>query len=303
MSLTPVTQEVVKLAGNGERYENKKLTGRIEVTGENVTIKNDEIITTGTCGSKVGEVTSLSECTSQSILALGNGLTVSHVKMGGSEAKGRNAVEECAKIFATGLTMEYDRIENCGGIKPDGGGTIAHNYALDNLVLSEEHYEPLSDDTLVGTVSPPIIIKENTFLNPHNQTAAIFLQGASTTEHGAEAHGIGEVRIENNFLAGGGYLIYGAEQPEENRPPVGKEIITGNRFARACHGNATVLGEYGHHYCAGQTEIAGNDGTLWTTMGDGYYPFGGSYGIDAYMGKNLTWSGNYWDDNKEPAGP
>jgi hypothetical protein len=192
--------------------------------------------------------------------------------------------------------MEYDNITNSGGIKPDGGGTIAHNYCVDNLELLEEHYECLSDDTLVGQVSPPIVIKENTFFNPHYQTASIFLQGASASEHGSEAHGIGEVRIENNFIAGGGYLIYGAEQPEENRPPVGKEIVTGNRFARACKGIEGFTGEYGHHYCAGQTEIPGSDG-LWTIIEDGYYPNGGSYGIDAYMGKELTWTNNYWDDN------
>ena len=65
--------------------------------------------------------------------------------------------------------------------------------------------------------------------------------------------------VENNFLAGGGYTIYGGTSPGN---PTSHIVIEGNRF------------------------------------GQQYYPLSGQYGPVAYFdptGAGNIWSGNFWD--------
>ncbi len=207
-------------------------------------------------------------CTANSI-EIGKGATgtlISHVRVGGSEVHGPNTIQTC--VNSTGnapYTAEYVKALYCSGFKLNGGGTPLHDYCPNNYEIAEEHYECVTDDGTPGATTP-LVIKDSTILNPYGQTAAIFLQG-----YGAS---IGEVRIENNLLAGGGYTIYGAQ--EEGRSPlVGPVVVTNNRFAR----------------CLSSCPDS-----------HGYFEEGGAYHLKAHFNSALTtWSGNYWDNNLEAA--
>ena len=295
---SPSEYKRIVLRGNNERYEGKELWGSIQVEGNNDTIRNDRIITFGHCGKR------LSECGSQeavSIMDNGDNLTVSHSWLGGLEKQGVNTAEECIKSYAQGLVFEYDRVENCGGIKTDGGGTVAHSFCLLNMILLEEHDECISNDGLGGLgIILPSVYRENTLFNPQKQTASLFLQGFSSE--------IGEVRIEKNFLAGGGYILYGGEEGAGSGyfPQVGLEAITGNRFARGiCRSGKEKEVSGGNWVCSEQQPISGTEEEFWTLPegGGGYYPRGGSYGLAVKLGHQLTWSGNFWDRAKEAAQP
>jgi len=119
------------------------------------------------------------------------------------------------------------------------------NYCPETIELYEEHEECVSDDQLTGVPyrRQKLVLRHNTLLNPHYQTAAVFLQGYSEK--------VGEVRIEDNFLAGGGRVLYGGE--EGHGEVAGPVVVSGNRLARACprqHGQVETPG--GHLVCHGQ---------------------------------------------------
>ncbi|MGH8336802.1 MAG: hypothetical protein ACRETL_08305, partial [Gammaproteobacteria bacterium] len=269
-SLTEASGTVV-LSGS-QHYENKRLLGNIVVAagGTGVVIKNDEILTLGTCGNGSHHPPRLEECTGASITfeegsnKLGaTGTVISHDRIGGTEPEGPNTVQECVRANAVApFVAEYDETLYCAGFKTNGGAVLEHDYCPTNYTVEGEHYECVADDG-PGGPSAKLVVRDDTLFNPHGQTAAIFLQGTFGS--------IGEVRIENNFLAGGGYTLYGGE--EEGRAKLtGPVVVSGNRFARC----------------------------LSSTCPDahGYFPEGGRWHSAASLNKSLTsWSGNYWDDN------
>jgi len=257
---------VVVLTGD-EHYEDKRLLGQIEIASgaTGVVVKNDEVITDGTCPAPYSIA---SGCTNDSIDILqgAKGTVFSHDRVGGSEYKGPNTVQVCIRSpYDTPYRAEYVKTLFCAGYQPNGGATLEHDYCPNNYEIGEEHYECIADDGLSSGSPAPLIIKDSTILNAHNQTAAIFLQGYGGS--------IGEVRIEGDLLAGGGYVIYGGEEEGHNKLK-GPEIIEDNRFAR-CLGKGSCPDSHG------------------------YFEAGGFYGLATSINESLTtWSGNYWDDNR-----
>ncbi len=128
---------------------------------------------------------------------------------------------------------------------------------------------------------------------PHWQTAPLFLPNEQE---------VGEERIEDNLLAGGGYLMYLAGAHGTTPTVKGPVVVTGNRYAR-CHGKEVGAKAGGHHLCQGLAEE--NETTTAPLAPDsfGYFPEGGSYGVlySTYDATTDHFSGNYWDDNLEAA--
>src|SRR5262249_42537683 len=123
-----------------------------------------------------------------------------------------------------------------------------------------------------------LALDHNTLLNTSPQTANIF----ANTNNGSGGACANHLTITNNLLAGGGYSIY----PCGNASSAGTSVvgITNNRFAR-CGGGTAVQGSGGTWLCPGGADS------------HGYFPQGGSFGVEAWSFSNQTWSGNFWDDN------
>jgi hypothetical protein len=186
-----------------------------------------------------------------------------------------------------------------------------NNYLLEYTEAPEAHYENVLDQGGYGEVEGKtvetkgckLVLRHNTFLNEHPQTANIAL---FCEEPSGKKHPIGEVVIENNLLAGGGYSIYGGASV--GKPPAhcevaalgvnveGPVIILDNRFVR-CLG----LEEAGEGKTQGGQKLG--SGTRVCNGGPdshGYYPQSGSFGqFDSIEKAVTTMSGNYWDDNLE----
>ena len=161
------------------------------------------------------------------------------------------------------ITLERVRAYNVDSAF-HGVGTIRDSYFLDNADIPGEHFEPIFH---AGGDGSPLVVDHNTLLNPHQQTADVFV----TNYNGA----VGKVSITNNLMAGGGFMVYGGT--DQKAPVTGPFTVTGNRFAR----------------CLSQS----------CPDAHGYWPKGGFWGLAAYVNKAVTtWSGNYWDDNLLPAG-
>ena len=108
-----------------------------------------------------------------------------------------------------------------------GPGVVTNSFDLENGNISGEHYEAV----YVGNGS--VTLNHNTFLNPHNQTAAIFL----CNDFGP----LGTVQVTNNLLAGGDYTLYG-DATNIGNGGVSSETVTGNRFSRLYFARGGIYG-------------------------------------------------------------
>ena len=131
-----------------------------------------------------------------------------------------------------------------------GAGLLKDSYAIANANVAGAHYE----DIYYGGGGEALNVQHDTLLNPHDQTACVY----GGTDFGPEQN----LTINNNLLAGGGYLIYGGS----GDPATRNVQVTNNRLS-------TV-----------------------------YFPGGGYYGVSAWFAWSVTtWDGNFWDDTLGPA--
>jgi hypothetical protein len=170
------------------------------------------------------------------------------------------------------------------------------------------HYECLEDEGGFGPSGEEsggrIVFRHDTLFDAHPQTADISL---FCEEPGGKKHPIGEVIVEDNFLAGGGHTAYlGATTQESGgshcKPAAagvnveGPVIVKGNRLAR-CLTKPESTGKGAKE----QDGEAINGGYVCEKGPDknGYYPYAGSYGFSSiWEGVEpsvATITENYWD--------
>jgi hypothetical protein len=118
-------------------------------------------------------------------------------------------------------------------------------------------------------------VNNSTMYNQSDETSLIFGDGICGSGN--------PVSVTNSLLAGGGWML----QPDSKgvSAPV---TITNNRVGR-CLGSVSQ-DSGGGYVCKGGAD------------GNGYWPYGGHYGLATDLGK-LTWSGNVWDDNSQAICP
>ena len=195
----------------GQTISNIDLTGgTIVVAANNVTIK-DSRITTGN-GQLNGE----------SAVDIKPGVTGTLVE--DTTMQGSNCTS--SSLFAGVMNESGDQqtlLRDYGACLDDilhGSGTIKDSYSIDNATIPSDHYEPVAYDGGDGAIT----IIHNTLLNPHDQTAAVFVTcyfGPVTTEI-----------IDNNLMAGGDYVIYGPEGNGACNSQTGHQEVVGNRFSK-----------------------------------------------------------------------
>jgi hypothetical protein len=285
-SLTPSGSVVASTAG--ATIQNLNITGTLSITAANVTVTN-------VCVSANGHGNYETSPSAVSITASGAVIQDSQIGFANSTTQsGQQAV------YGQG-TLKHDYLLNCGECIWGSPFTVSDSYVNTNAqdysggysggapVGSLDHMEALycSDGTETLT--------HDTLLNPQDQTAAIFCdthygQGGSCDNH---------ISLTNSLAAGGGFTLY----PCGNASSVGSSTmnITGNRFARCITPPLTYNPSTGGTACQGSTGTAAGSGA----DSSGYWPFGGYFGLDAYIfctGTGQTWSGNVWDDNNAGAG-
>jgi hypothetical protein len=134
-----------------------------------------------------------------------------------------------------------------------------------SAVIDGAHYE----DIYYGGGNGTLTVEHDTLLNPNGQTATVF--------PGRDFGPINGLVIDGNLLAGGGYVMYGGADTATG------VSITNNRIAR-CLSAPVYDASSGGSDCANGPD------------GHGYFPYGGYFGVGAYL-NNPTWTGNYWDDD------
>ena len=196
--------------GAGQTISGIDLHGTIDVTGNNVTIQNSRI--TAGDGSLNGE----------SAITIRSGVTgtkVLNTTMQGSDCQGGSLFAGVMNDSNDQLLMQGD-YGQCLDDTLHGPGTIKDSYSIDNANIPNDHYEPIAYDGGGGSIT----IDHDTLLNPHDQTAAVFITcyfGPVTSE-----------TIQNSLLAGGGYVVYGPEGNGACDGQTGHQTVVNNRFSK-----------------------------------------------------------------------
>jgi hypothetical protein len=205
----------------GKTYTNLDIHGTVTVTANNVTIANSRI-TTGDASMSSAAITIRSGV---------SGTKVLHTTMQGSDCQGGSLFAGVMNDSNDQLLMQADYGQCLDDIL-HGSGTITDSYSIDNANIPGDHYEPIAYDGGGGSIT----IIHDTLLNPHDQTAAVFVTcyfGPVTSE-----------TITNSLLAGGDYVVYGPEGNGACDGQTGHQDVENNRFSRVYFPKG---GQFGTH--------------------------------------------------------
>ena len=218
-SLTP-SSGTINAGTPDETISNLDLHGTINVTASNVTIK-DVRITSGDGTLGANWAINIAQGVS--------GTQIDYTTILGNDCQAGSLMAGVWNASGDQLTMDHD-YGSCLDDILHGSGTLSNSYSFDNANIPSDHYEPVAYDGGAGAIT----VNHDTLLNPHDQTAAVFVtcySGPVTSE-----------TIENSLLAGGDYVIYG---PTGNGPcdsATGHQTVVNNRFSNAFFPNGGYYG-------------------------------------------------------------
>ena len=255
--LTP--SRSLDITKNGTVINGLDITGSVSIEATNVTIENTRI----NCGCEDVRGFAIHENNYA-------GLTIKNVEINGGE------------LYVTDATLDHVYMHDCGECV-QYANTVKDSYILVNAVpTGGSHYEATYNNH--GTLD----VEHSTFLNPHEQTATIFMDIDNHAP--CDAH----LTVNNSLLAGGGYLIYPCA--EASSAGSSQVALTNNRFARCT--TTPVVNSASGYICQGYGSPNGDGDVLGNPDGHGYYPYGGFFGdVASVYCVQTTWSNNVWDDN------
>ena len=244
---------------NGAVISGLDVTGQITVNADNVTIQNTKV----TCGCEASRGFAITA-------GQHSGLTLKNVEIDGGNVF-------AAKTYQSVLMTGCDECAQYAD-------KISDSYFLVNGVANGAHYEASYNNNATED------IEHSTLLNPHEQTATVFMDTFSPGQVPCQDN----LTINNSLLAGGGYLFYACY----NSTSAGSShaTITNNRFARCT--SQPVVDSASGYICQGFGSPSGDGDVVGNPDGNGYYPYGGFFGgaMSIYCNQT-TWSNNLWDDN------
>ncbi len=244
------SQGNVEVYGNGAVFAGYSVHGTVTVTGSNVVIKDDSISNYG------------NDISGDGVNLTGNpsNVTIEHTNISSPYGtQGSNGIFAGIKDIngeAQGTRVLANNIADASTGVQIYIGLIQDNYIHDVSPSSPSSH--LNGTTSNGS-TVPLTIQHNTIFNPNEQTDAVSL----FEDFGVEAN----VVISGNLLAGGGYTVYGGQNPGGQQAY--NIRITDNRFS-------TI-----------------------------YYPQSGFYGYITDFDPNApgnAWSGNIWDNTGASVG-
>jgi hypothetical protein len=230
------TDNNVTVTGNGTVLSGLSIPCTLVIDASNVTVNDVQVTTSGAFGITLTHT---------------KGVTIENSVISGTNATTGRVDSAIDDVYgdSTGMVIKDNNISLFRTAMQISTGLVEGNYIHSPGYIAGDHTNGIV--TAGGTES--MTIEDNTIFNSLGQTDAISLDAASA---GAT---VSNKTIENNFLAGGGYSIYGGDGQSN---PTSSIVITGNRF------------------------------------GQNYYAKSGQFGPVAYFnpaGTGSTWTGNIWD--------
>jgi len=226
----------VLVSTNGTVLSGLYIPCELVIDASNVTVKNVQVVSGGSFG-----------------VALENtaNVTIENSTISGVNATALRVGSAIDDVYgnSTGTVVKDDNISFFKTGIQISTGLIEGNYIHAPGYIAGDH----TNGIYVNGGTAPLTIENNTIFNSASETDAINLDA------GSAGSAVANKTIENNFLAGGTYTIYGGDGPNN---PTSNIVIENNRFGQL------------------------------------YYPTSGQFGPAAYYattGTGNVWSGNFWD--------
>jgi hypothetical protein len=245
---------------NGTVLSGIEFTGPVTIAADNVTIKNSRIAISKGGSGTYGLIVNQGA----------DNFTLEHSEVVGPAGESNGLESAVWNHYRNpGVVASHDYFHHCADCW-EGSGTLSDDYMVVDAAYPGSHNED------VYVCGGAIKVEHSTLYDQFEQTATVFGDTAGC--------GGNVFEVDNSLLAGGGWMLY--PQGSANSA-VGSTKITGNRFARCLNGAV-------YNSRSGGTACKGGVGDS-----NGYYPYGGYFGVVAYYFGG-TWSGNVWDDNGRP---
>jgi hypothetical protein len=230
------TGKNVVVTGKGAVLSNLYITGNLTINASSVTVKNVHVATDAVFGVSFTHTT---------------GVTIENSTISGLNATTGRVDSAIDDVYgdSTGMVIKDNNIFDFRTAIHISTGLVEGNYIHDPGYISGDH----TNGFYVNGGTEPLTISGNTIFNSRSQTDAINLDA------GSAGVPVANKTVQNNFLAGGSYTLYGGDALGN---PTSNIVIKGNRFAQL------------------------------------YYPTSGQFGAGAYFnakGSGNVWSGNTWD--------
>ena len=226
----------VVVTGKGAVLSGLYISGTLTIDASNVTVKDVHVATNAIFGVGLSHTT---------------GVTIENSTISGLNATTGRVDSAIDDVYgdSTGMVIKDNNIFDFRTAIHISTGLVEGNYIHDPGYISGDH----TNGFYVNGGTEPLTISGNTIFNSRSQTDAINLDA------GSAGVPVANKTVENNFLAGGSYTIYGGDALGN---PTSKIVIKGNRFGQL------------------------------------YYKTSGQFGPGAYFNTTATgnvWSGNIWD--------
>ena len=192
------------------------ITGGVQITASNVTLKDCIIEVPNSANWNVGIAGGLTGVVLQNCEIVGAG-TSGTLGSYGIYVQGNSQV-----------TINAVNIHDVGQglVLNDGQVILENSYIHDLNAGSGTHYEDVGYFGAAKSSTFSLNIQNNTLINQHNQTAAVFLQNYFG--------GLNNITVNNNLLVGGDYTIY--VDGSASSAPVSNVSITNNHMGAGIYG-------------------------------------------------------------------
>jgi Right handed beta helix region len=222
---------------NGTVLSGLYIPYNLTINASNVTVKDVQVVTGGAFAISLTHTT---------------GVTIENSAISGQNSTTGRVNEAIDDVYgdSTGMVIKDNNISYFRIAVQVSTGLVDGNYIHDPGYIAGDH----TNGVVTNGGTQPLVIENNTIFNSQGQTDAISVDPATS------GMSVANKTIEGNFLAGGGYAIYGGDG--QANTTTSTIVIKDNRFGQL------------------------------------YYPKSGQFGPVVYFdhtGTGNTWSGNSWD--------
>jgi hypothetical protein len=229
----------VEVSGNGASLSDLYIPFDLDISASNVTVNDVQVVTSGNYGISLRNTANV---------------TIENSAIGGQNATSGRVDSAIDDIYtdSTGTVVKDNNISDARNGVMLSAGLIQGNYIHSPGYISGDHTNGIYD---FGSTTA-LTINDNTIFNSLDQTDAITLQASSSGQT------VANKTIENNFMAGGDYVIYGGSGDDNATSNI---VVTNNRFSQQYYSASGYYGPVADFSSTG----AGNiwSGNIWDTTG------------------------------------
>jgi hypothetical protein len=231
----------VTVTAKGTVLSGLAITGTLQISASNVTVKNVQVTSGGNFGISLAHTT---------------GVTIQNSAISGQNSTAGRVSYAIDDVYgdSTGMIIKANNISNFRTAIQVSTGQVDSNYIHDPGFVAGDH----TNGIYVNGGTQSLMIWNNTIFDSMGQTDAINLDAGTPGPSAPVAN----KTVSDNLLAGGAYTIYGGAA---SGSPTSNIVIQDNRFGQLYYAKSGLYGPAYYFNAAG----TGNKWTMniWDTTG------------------------------------